>query len=153
MSSLLSQAEKDALSAVIVNVAETFERPITIYKEAQQTVISSDPNYNRFNAADQNAGNTVIPIRYSFPARILYGKKSSNPYMEPYLSKVDGKGQLKIRTPDEFVRIKIGPSGNAIMADSKRIEFDGTLFEVDSVVRPHGLFDVQYYTYYLKPLE
>lgn len=153
MSSLLSEAEKAALESEIVKVAETFERDILVFKEPTKIVISTNLNYNRFDANNQNiidqnpqnsTQSTVIK------ARILYNKEQPYPFMNPYVGGSNDEAQLKLNESLGKVRIKVGPSGYAVLQEAKKIEFDGLAFDVDSIVRPHGLFNNQYYTYNLK---
>jgi hypothetical protein len=151
--SLLSDAEKAALSAEIVKVAETFERDIVIYKEAQKIIVSTDPNWNPFQQNDLN----LIPQnpenqaqRYDMRARIWYERQQPSPYFEPYVGGNLDESQLKLKNLEGRVRIKVGPSGWAIMGGAKSVEFDGSIFDVESTSRPHGLFDSQYYTFWLK---
>jgi hypothetical protein len=151
--SLLSDAEKAEFSAEIVKVAETFERDIVIYKEAQKIIVSTDVNWNPFQQNDLN----LIPQNpenqaqvYNMRARIWYERQQPNPYLEPYVGGNLDEAQLKLKNPEGKVRIKIGPSGWAIMGGAKLIQFDGFMFDVESSPRAHGLFDNQYYTFWLK---
>lgn len=153
MASLLSDAEKAALEAEMVNVADTWERDILVFVSPEKLIVSSNPNFNRFqqnsqNLQNQNPGN--VPQSYIIKARVLYNKEQMYPYMNPYVGGSNDEAQLKQRVEEGKVRIKVGPSGYAIMGDAKKIEFDGLAFDCDTVVRPHGLFNSQYYTYNLK---
>ena len=152
MSSFLTDAEKALLAAELVPLAETFERDIVIYSEAEKTIISTDANYNRFQSNDlglnsQNPTNT--PVRNVVRARIMYEKRQPNGYLEAYGYGKD-VNQTKLNNLEGLVRIKVGTAGNALIAGSKLIEFDGAMFQIDGSTRPHGLFDNQYYTFYLK---
>jgi hypothetical protein len=78
--SLLSASEKEQLNQVIDDVHETFARTITVYKEASEVVIITDPNFNPlYNTAGQTTSIINTPIYKQFKARIHYnddiGKK------------------------------------------------------------------------------
>lgn len=152
MSSLISDSQKASLVADFSSLVDTFVRPLIAYKEAQKIVISTDPNFNRLNRFDQNQTKIQnAPVYQTINARIYYNKNIDNPYGD-----INGKtpsSQLKLRMPDGAVRIKVDAAGFAYIGQTKRIELDGNLFEVASVERPHGLFGVEYYTYWLTRLQ
>ena len=153
MPSLFTDAEKASLSALIVDVADTFEQEIIVYQSPERTIVFSDEsNYNRFSANNQNILTNPENNfkRFSVQARILYEKRLKEEMLQPYLGGQDDEAQLKLKLPEAFVRIKVGPAGHEIMKSAKEIELDGNRFVTDGPVRPHGLFTSQYYTYYLK---
>jgi hypothetical protein len=152
MASFFSNLEKNALSAEITNIADTFARPIIVCMEAKKVIISSDPNYNRFQANDlnllsQNPEN--VPVTYAISGRIMYDTKQPTPLLSPYSASNTNDGQIKIPVPESKVRIKVDASGFALLKDVKMLQFDGIMFELDGIQRPHGLFDSQYWTFFL----
>jgi hypothetical protein len=153
MPSLLSDAEKQSLSLELENLAQTFERDIVVYKDPEKIIISTDINYNRFQANDMNIEGqnpTNSPQRFVIKARIWYEKQQAAPYLNPYVGGNLDEAQLKIKNTEGKVRIKVNPEGYSVLADAKLVEFDGFMFGVESLERPHGLFNVQYYTFWLK---
>jgi len=151
MPSFLTTAQKEALATVISYIADTWERPIVIYKEAGQLIISSNENYNRFEAAIQNNSEPErVPQRFDVMARIWYQKQQDYPYAYPYVGGAKDETQLKDNVPDGRVRIKLKVAAyDQIFLDVKQVEFDGYKFTLDSVERPHGLFNKEYVTLWL----
>ncbi len=149
MAGLLTDAQKAALGAQFSSMAQTFERNIVVYQEAEKTVVSSNPSFTRLNAANQN--NTDIenePVLQTIPARILYGSKMTNEFAQ--LSHGDLDFQKKLKMSEGIVRIKVRATYYNFFKDAKKVELDGQLFDVDTVERPHGLFNVDFYTFWLK---
>ena len=152
MPSLLTQSQKDSLATVISYIADTWERPIVIYKEAALVIISTDPNFNRFqqNIQDNDAPDR-IPQRFEVPARIWYQKQQGFPYLFPYVGGALDETQMKNNIPNGEVRIKLKVADyDRFFLDIKQVEFDGYKFTLDSTERPHGLFNKEYVTFWLK---
>jgi len=146
MASLLSTTDKAALVSAYENLVDTFKRPIVVYHEAEKTVVISDPNYNRLRKFSQNTRNPDnTPVSRTINARIYYASKQGSPF-----NTFGQSPQNKAKIDDGMVRIKIHADDFEFMSKAKKIELDGNLFDVDSVERPHGLFDTEYYTYWLK---
>lgn len=147
MSSLLSDAEKTELNAVYKNLADTFARPLVAYHEAEKVVLISDPNFNRLRKFNQSSTKVEnIKIERTIQARVYYAPKQENP-----VQSFGGQGpQNKLRVSDGMVRIKIHIDDYDFMAKAKKVELDGNLYDIDTVERPHGLFGVEYYTYWLQ---
>ena len=143
MSDLFTSAEKESLAAELLHLHDTFGRDIVVYKEAQKVIVSTDPNYNYLynsgGATTTSVKNT--PVKKTFKARIRYD--------------LDNKNLTSNVGSDESsqVRIKLKKVDYDYISDAKRIEFDGRMFHVDSDARAHGLFDVQFYTLFLRAVE
>ena len=142
MGDLFTAAEKEEIAANLLHLHDTFGRDIVVYKEAQKVVISTDPNYNYLYG---NSGATTsvsnVPVKKIFKARIRYDLDNKN-----LISNVGSNETSQ-------VRIKLKKSDYTYISDAKRIEFDGRMFHVDSDPRAHGLFDVQFYTLFLRSVE
>jgi hypothetical protein len=151
MASLFTDAEKAEFSALLVDVADTFEREITVYKSPEKTMVFTEEGWNRFSENDQNDLNnpTNTYQRFTIQARILYAKQMKEELLTPYVGGALDEAQLKLASSNGMVRIKVGPTGYAIMKEVKELEFDGFRFSIASPERPHGLFTPQYYTFYL----
>ena len=52
-----------------------------------------------------------------------------------------------------YARLTIGPEAKVLVDDSKEIYMDGIRFEKNGSWRPRGLFDVDYYSIYLKEIK
>ena len=146
--SLISDSEKQQLNAVIDDIHETFAREITVFKEASQIVIITDPNFNPlYNTAGQTTSIVNTPVSGTFKARIKYeddiGKK--------YWSEGGLDSQIKLEVVVGTVRLKIDAAAYDFIKDGRRFDVDGKRYVLNSTFRPHGLFDNQYYTLYLKP--
>ncbi len=152
MSSYISQADKTALSQVFYNIHDTFARPIAMYKNAQQVVISTNPDNNAFfpgapfNDTIQNVVQSGV-----FQARIKYMTREDLQFFE---TSAAGKGsdQNTLKIEAGMVRIKLDPTGSAYLADATRVRFDNDNFEIVTSKRPHGLFTPQFDTYFLKKI-
>ena len=148
--SLIGDAAKKKLASHFNDLHDTFARDIVVYKEAQKVVISTDPNYNYiYNNTGGATSVQNIPQKQTFKARILYDDNRDTEYFGEFGS------STKIKRVDSAsrVRIKLKKDDYLYIKDAKRIEFDERMFLVDSDPRPHGLFEVDFYTLYLKPVE
>lgn len=149
MASLLSTAEKSALRGYIDDVADTFERAVIIYKDATVTVTT--PN-DSFNSLYGNTGSSTS-VTYTEQPSTIYARIKYKPEMsESNLINKEIESQLKLNWPDGNVRLKIKAADYEAVKEAKRLEFDGRKFLVDSDFRGHGLFGVDYYTFFVKPM-
>ena len=145
---LISASERTALNAVIDDVHETFAREITVFKEASQIVIITDPNFNPlYNTAGQTTSYVNTPVYKTFKVRIFYNDDVS----KKYWSESGLASQIKLEVVVGSVRIKMRAEDYDYIKDARRFDLDGKRFVLNSSFRPHGLFDNQYYTLYLKP--
>jgi hypothetical protein len=151
VSSLLNSTQKAALQAAFSDLHDTFARDIYVYKEAQTTVISTSPNYNPIYQENKNQSQTVSRkvVAQTFKARITYDTDR----IQDNVTSPEIESQLKIKLPNGYVRIKVAKDGYEYLKGSKRVEFDGRKFSIQSDVRPHGLFVPTYYTFFLLPTE
>jgi len=151
MTSFLSDGEKKALSEQFNDLHDTFAREIVVYKEAKKIVVSTDPGYNYIynetSAAETSIKN--VPQKISMMARILYDDNRDTEYYGEFSAST----KIKRVASASRVRIKLKKDDYLVFKDAKRIEFDGRMFLIDSDPRAHGLFDVYFYTLYLKPVE
>lgn len=146
--SLLSNSEKTALDLIIENVHETFARTITVFKEASEVVIITDPNFNPlYNTAGQMTSIVNTAVYKQFKARIYYNDDIRKEYWNDSLVNTQIKLQVVVGT----VRLKIKAEDYEYIKDGRRFDLDGRRFVLNSSFRGHGLFDSQYYTLYLKP--
>lgn len=145
---MLSDSEKNSLVTDFQGVVDTFVRPLIVYQEATHTVIISDPNYNPLEAYNQNNTDiTNTPNYTTISGRVMYDKNQEWAFTKPYAG--GNNAQLKVKdATKQSVRIKVDPSGYALLNTAKKVELDGNLFDLDSIARPHGLFAADYYTFY-----
>lgn len=149
---LLSQSEKAALEAEIYNIHDTFSRPIYMWKQRQQVVISESDSHNYiWDSAPQNTTTIDTIVSGQFNARILYGKKQNvDPFKARQSNQAESQSAAELQLGE--VRVKLDPTGAAFMNDAKRATFDNETFEIVSSERPHGLFTPKFYTFYLKKI-
>ena len=145
---LISASQRVALNATMEDIHETFAREITVFKEASQIVIITDPSFNPlYNTAGQTTSYVNTPVYKTFKVRIQYnddiGKK--------YWSESGLASQIKLEAVVGSVRIKIKAEDYEYIKDGRRFDVDGKRFVLNSTFKPHGLFDNQFYTLYLKP--
>jgi len=146
MASLITAAEKSALNSVMNSVHDTFSRLITVYKDAVQTVTTQSTSFNSiYGNAGATTSITYTPQSSQIYAAILYARRFDEDY---FADQQDS--QLKIKMQEGRIRVKIKASDYSTVKDGKRFEFDGQQFFRDSDFRAHGLFDVQFYTFYAK---
>tara|TARA_B100000212_G_scaffold136765_1_gene102991 strand:- start:11300 stop:11758 length:459 start_codon:yes stop_codon:yes gene_type:complete len=150
MASFISDFAKQAFAKQFEHIHDTFARDIVVYKEAKKVIINTDPNYNYiYNNTGGAASVQNVPQKFVFKARILYDDNRDTEYFGEFgtstkVKRVDSNSRVRIKLKKEdYMQIK----------DLKRIEFDERMFMVDSDPRAHGLFDVNFYTLYLKPVE
>tara|TARA_B100000941_G_scaffold267634_1_gene223706 strand:- start:519 stop:977 length:459 start_codon:yes stop_codon:yes gene_type:complete len=150
MASFISDLAKRVFAQQFTHLHDTFSREIVVYKEAQKVVINTDVNYNYiYNNTGAAPSVQNVPQKFIFQARILYDDNRDTEYFGEFgsstkVKRVDGNSRVRIKLKkDDYMQIK----------DLKRIEFDERMFMVDSDPRAHGLFEVDFYTLYLKPVE
>jgi hypothetical protein len=146
--SLLTSSQKNDLNNVFNDMQATFGRPITIYQSATETVLVTNPDNNFLyqNAPTNSITSTVINSGV-YLARILWGKRED---LVPFAG--GGLAQNQIRLKEGHARIKLDPTGASYIASAERIVFDENTMMIDTSPRPHGLFDPNFRTLYLKPL-
>ena len=151
MGSLLTDAEKDDLQKSFNDLHDTFARPVYYFKEAKTIVLSTNPGFNSIYQQNSIQSNTVKKVIQSgsFNARITYDTDRS----QTQINSPEIDSQLKLKLPDGYVRIKVDMSGYNTLTTTKRVDFDNRRFSIESDVRPHGLFEPNYYTFFLLPTD
>ena len=150
MTSFLSDDEKLHLASQFKHLHDTFAREIVVYKEAQKVIINTDPNYNYlYNNSGATTSIKNVPQKMVFKARIFY---DYNRELE-YFGEATAQTKVERISANDRVRIKLEKQDYEYIKGAKRIEFDGRMFFIDSDARAHGLFDVDFYTLFLKPVE
>lgn len=152
-SSYLTTAQKDNLSNQFFNLHQTFGRSITIWRTAEQIVLSSNPSNNYlFESAPFNDVTQPILVSGTFLARIRYPKDERLVLFTTNPTK-DGTDQLVTQREDGVVRITVDATGSAYLFDAKRITFDNEIFDIESSKRPHSLVSTpNFFDYILKKL-
>lgn len=148
MGSLLSESEKSELSLVFNDLHDTFARDIIIIKEAQRVIVTENPDYNFAYGGDQFLTNVEFtPVSGVFKGRIKWmdiedrNNLQTNPNFKP-------------STFSNYCRIKLEPSGyNFIGTGVKEFWVDNVKCDWEGQRRPHGLFDIQFQTIFVRASE
>ena len=148
--SFLSLEEKSDLSKVFDVLHETFRKEIYAHKAGELVVLSENPNYSSVygNPWPNGTQQTVVLRKQPFYARILYEDKQ-------HLRVIDAgaESSLKLKLADGELRIKVDKEGKEYLEGAKKIEINGKLYEFTSQAKPHGLFDVQFFSFYLREVQ
>lgn len=146
---LISATDQNSLNNVFNDMQATFGRPITIYQSATETVLVTNPDNNfLYQQAPMNSLTSTVINSGVYTARILWGKREE---LVPFAG--GGLSQNQIRLQEGHARIKLDPTGASYIANADRVVFDQYTMMVDTSPRPHGLFDPNFVTLYLKPVQ
>lgn len=149
MSNLIPQTERDIYRAAIDDIHDTMSRPITVWKRSAEKITNLNPNYDAFS--DQPIQDVqYTPQSKNFNARIKYIDKQDKEFAFAIASE-----QNRIALTQEFqlVRIKVKQDAADYIDDCIKVTIDSNDFKVITSARPHGLFDIDYYTFYLRSIE
>jgi hypothetical protein len=143
MPSLVSDAEKLLLGNEFNDLHDTFSRLVTVYKTPDRVVISSDNSYN-FLYNDQEAIEvTYVPISGQFDCRIEW--------QDP--SKLMGWPEIREEIRGNLCRIKAKKDFVDFISDAEKIEIDERPVQSMGTSKPHGLFNIDFYTLFFKESE
>jgi hypothetical protein len=143
MSDLLTAEEKAEYSLAIQDIHDTWKRPVLIWKNAEQTIIDSTENFNYFyrNSPQLNQPTTYEAVSGVFDMRIRWGDPTKDNNLKDLKPEVHGNLCRMKMEQDAF---------DFLSNDAKHIEIDGRKCVVEGFSRPHGLFDIQYYTVFVR---
>lgn len=149
MAGFLSSSQITEIESLYNKLHETFAQTITVYKHAKKTLIAHNPKYNAVygrtqTGKDDSVEYTMVPK--TFDARIYYIKTE-----EEFFNNF--KTQTKIVLPKGSVKVIVKKDGFDYLLESRRVEFDGRMFTVDTDGSPYGLTSNLFYTFYLTPLD
>jgi hypothetical protein len=140
MSDLLTSSQKQEYSNVFNDIHDTFARPIKYWKTPRRIVISSSPNYNFIYDDQDSIEYITVPDSGSFEGRILWGDPS----------KTMDNANIKEEILGNTCRVKLKKEFVDIFEGAEQVEIDGRLVQKIGSSRPHGLFDVNFYTLFFK---
>jgi hypothetical protein len=143
MPSLVSNDEKLAWANEFNNIHDTFARAVTAWKTPERVVVSSDPNYNFLYNDQESIEVTYIPISGIFDCRIQW--------QDP--SKMGGWPEIREEVRGNICRIKAKKDFVDFISDAEKIEIDGRPVQAVGTSRPHGLFNIDFYTMFFKESE
>lgn len=149
MASLISQSRQNMVSAVFKNLHDTFTREITVYKNAKAVSISSSPSYNSIYGSRSQAESIEFQtVSKTFKVRIYFIKNEQ----EFFQSGGQNPSIDKIIFPNGLVKIVVEPDAFEFLKEARKVEFDGVIYSIRSPGTPEGLFETQFYEFYLIPL-
>ena len=149
MAGFLSQNQINKINSLTDKLHDTFARTITVYKNAKQTLIASNDNwnalYNRTNTGSTSSVEYTISSE-TFEARIYYDNMDTS-----YLTD-DGPGeqagtQNKVVVADGVVRIVVNEDGYNYINEARRVEFDGSKFIIENIFELFWKFDLKVLIY------
>jgi hypothetical protein len=143
MPSLVSNDEKLAWANEFNNIHDTFARAVTAWKTPERVVVSSDPNYNFLYNDQESIEVTYIPISGIFDCRIQW--------QDP--SKMGGWPEIREEVRGNICRIKAKKDFVDFISGAEKIEIDGRPVQAVGTSRPHGLFNIDFYTMFFKESE
>jgi hypothetical protein len=146
--SFISPQDEQTFGNQFNDLHATWARPISIFRQAQQVIIATNPAHNFiYDTSPTNDIVANIPVSGVFQARIAYNKQQTRNQFS-----TDKTEQVNLKMFEGDVRIKLDPTGAAFLEGASRVQFDGSTFEIINSQRPHGLFAPNFYTYFLKKL-
>tara|TARA_E500000318_G_scaffold109916_3_gene124053 strand:- start:261 stop:719 length:459 start_codon:yes stop_codon:yes gene_type:complete len=148
--SLISDAQKTTIKAIIDDIHETFARTITVYEEGERVLIAASSTYNGIYGKTEGGNSSVsrTVVSHALKARIKYIDAK-----EEMLADGQINSQLDISLINGSVRITVDSDGYDILREAKRCEFEGRKYEIVSKGQPTGIFGPQYFHFFLKPLD
>ena len=149
MSDLLSSDERTAYQLAMKDLHDTFARDVVIYQTSQKTLVSTNPNHNfLYNSGPQQTVVSDVIVSGTYKARIHYPKEEK---LAQFIRAGGSKSedQIQLKRKDYKIKLVVEADVKTILDKCERIEFDGTVFAVDSDPRPHGVAGVQFWDFYL----
>lgn len=142
MPSYLSNLEKAELSNELNNLHETFSRNVIIYKSPERVDILSNDDYISAYRDYRQAVNlqyNTVPVSGQFLMRIkwLDPRKEENIPIENPL-------------PGQVCRLKMKKDAYDFLSGYQSFYVDDISCEMVGVPRLHGLFNIDFYTVYVK---
>ena len=143
MPSLISDAEKLLLGNEFNDLHDTFSRPVIAWKTPQRVVVSSDLSYNFLYNDQESIEVAYIPVSGQFDCRIEWQDHS----------KMMGWGEIREEIRGNLCRVKAKKDFVDFISDAEKIEIDGRPVQSMGTNRPHGLFNIDFYTLFFKESE
>ena len=155
MAGFLSQDQINKVQNLMSDLHTTFARTITVYKTAKKTLIASTTSWNSLYGRTNTGSNDSVEytiVSETFQARIYYDDMDTAYLTDDGPSEQAGT-QNKVVVSDGTVRIVVEEDAYDYLSESRRVEFDGTKFIIESDGQPRGFTSNQFYTFILTPTE
>jgi hypothetical protein len=144
MANLISDADRTVYEQAMQDVADTFARPITVWRSSAQTITNTNQDYDAFSDIGPQQV-TYISESKVIPARIKYIDRQTKEF-----GFIVAGTNIDVAQEFQLVRIIVDIDGNEYIKDCEKITVDGEDFVPLTVPRPHGLFGNNFFTIYLK---
>jgi hypothetical protein len=120
-------------------------------KEGTTTIVTESPNHNAFyGAAPVNTTTTITKESGMFFARLRYPKDGENFYR---LNIANNNEDLGAKIAENYFRIITDITGHNLLKDAKDVYLGDEVYSVASTPEKHGLFQKNFYTYYLEEVK
>jgi len=145
MADLLSNTDKTSFQNSVLDLFDTFGRVITVHKEPQKKVTSSNPA-GAVLPGYKNTSNVenieYVPVSASFTAMVRYQDKQG----------VELEGEAGIGIPVGKVSIKVKSDARDYIDNGRtqKVEIDGKSFRVASNASIKDHFGLKLYVYHLE---
>lgn len=152
--SYLNSGQKQKVNDAFGELHNFFAAKNTFYavKEGEITIMSENNDFNAFyNFSNTNNVQKTYETGV-FNARAYYLNKGTNLHTVDF-NKAGNKVDLGAQVADNVVKIVTNESGKIFLEDVKRINWDGKWFDKKSVPKSHGLFQNNFYTYFLEEVK
>ncbi len=148
MPSLISTTERANLTGIFNDIFDTFQRPITVYKEpikVAQTIDSTEFVYG--------FGDEQVSQAYTYVERTgVYAATIRYPHSIDTNSFTNNK-DVNIKIPEGWVSIKVKEDCRNYINDGKtdKIIVDAKTYYLDSDERKQAFLDSEFWVFVLKP--
>ena len=152
MADLISGGDKADMEAAIVDIHDTFARPIIIYKNKTEIFVATNPVfessynalYQKLKNPQKNADSKTTVTKTTVTARVQYRAVQDE-------SDAGGTGaQLNVQWGSGELRLKLDEEGYTAFKFATKIEIDGIVWRIVTDASRAGLFTPQYYVLYLE---
>jgi hypothetical protein len=150
MSNLISDLERDTYKSAIQDLHDTFSRNITVWRQSTEVITNQNDDFDAFNDAS-NENVTYVSESKIFKARIKYIDRQDKEFELAVGGTTRATGSsIDLTQEFQLVRIKVDKEANDYIKDCEKITIDEQDFIPLTVPRAHGLFDIDWYTIYLR---
>lgn len=142
MPSFLSEAEKAELSEQFFNLHDTFARNVFIFKESKKINIFTNEDYiSAYRNTNQGEN-------FTFSYETVSGVFSMRiKWLEPNEEK---NMPIEIDFPNQVCRLKMKKDAFDFLSGHQSLFVDNIPCELVAGYKPHGLFNIDFYTVYAK---
>lgn len=145
---LVSSAERAEYAQAFQDIAQTFSRDIFIFKQDNRIEINTTPEYNFLYRESQQFGASTFTTQIVsgiFPARVEW----SDPTREDNFRGLEVDPTIA----GNYCRLKLTVDALNFISGAEQLWVDGKPCQRVGNIRPHGLFNPQFYTIFVKERE